>query len=158
MKQVFEQYASAVIAVLLSSTLLAVIWGGAFFQGKGIPQVLGQILTYSVGEKSIAENNVFEEYMSGIAPIIVEKNIYIKANQRILLSDCFEAKSKQGTVLPIFLKRAWNRNGEEVSVDVSEDKTAICVSETGICWVQVYAIDENGKESSKIVRLLVNER
>lgn len=158
MKQVFEQYASAIIAVLLASLLFTVMWSGAFFQGKGIPQVLGQILEYSIGEQFITENGTFEEYMNEAAPAIIECNAYVVANQPVLLSDCYEAKSYQGTVLPVFLKRIWDTDGTEVDVGVSEDRETICMSEAGIYWVQVYTIDENGKQSSKIAKLLVNER
>ena len=159
MKQVFEQYASAMIAAFLALILLTFIWSGSYFQQNGIPQVLGQMLTYSIGERGILEHSAFWEYRKGAAPTITKReDVLVVANQRIRLSDCFEARSYQGEALSVFLKNAWTENGEETDLGISSDGTSIYVSEAGVYWVQLYTVDENRKESSIITKLLVNER
>jgi hypothetical protein len=158
MKQVFEQYASAVIAVFLSLTIFTVIGMGTFLQGKGISQVLGQVLGYSVGESPIVENQAFKEYMSGATPTIREKNVYLTKNKHAFLSDCFEAKSSNGAVLPVFFERLWSEDGRELDIKMFTNGTSICISEPGVYWVQVYAVDKNQKRCSVISKLLVNER
>ena len=158
MKQVFEQYASAVIAVFLSLFLIAILWKNAFFQGKEFSEVLGQVLDYSIGTHSIVENDAFEEQMNVAAPTIREKNVYVAENKNIFLSDCFEAKSKDGAVLQVVFDKLWKLDGTELEVEVSSDKTSICVPKAGVYWIQVSATAENKKSCSVISKLLVNER
>ena len=155
MKQVILEYAGAVIALLATLSFLLIF--DHFLVGKD--GVLGQMLVYSIGEKSIAEHEAFDAYKNDIPPTIVEKDGYIVvANQRVCLTDCFEAKSSKGDNLPVYLRCAWNLDGNETNIGVPEDKRSICVPEAGIYWIQIYAINENGRESSQIVKLLVNER
>lgn len=155
MKQVFLEYAGAVIALLGAFSFL-LVFHHFFVGGDG---VLGQMLVYSIGEKSIAEHEAFDTYKKDISPNIVEKEeLDIVANQSVFLTDCFEAKSSKGDHLQVYLKCAWDLDGNETNIGVSEDKRSICVPEPGVYWIQIYAIDENGKESSKITKILVNER
>ena len=158
MKQVFEQYASTVIAVFLSLTIFSVIGMGTFLQGQGISQVLGQVLGYSVGESPIVQNQAFKEYMGGVAPTIREKSVYLAENKHIFLSDCFEATSGNGAVLPVFFSKLWNVDGTEFDLKVSADKTSFYAPKAGVYWVQVYAVDKNYKRCSVISKLLINER
>ena len=158
MKQVFEQYASTVIAVFLSLTIFTVIGMGTFLQGQGISQVLGQMLGYSVGESPIVQNQAFKEYMGGAAPTIKEKDIYLTENKRVFLSNCFEAKSSKGKVLPVYFSKLWNVDGTELDLEVSADKKSFLAPKAGIYWLQVYAEDKNHKRCSIISKILVNER
>ena len=158
MKQLLEQYASAVIAGALALLLFLVIGRNIYGENQGISQVLGYILQDSVGEKSIIENDVLEEYLNnGILDIEVQ-NVYLEENKKILLSDCFCVKDRSGNVQDIYLKQAWNEAWEEVEVGVSADQKSICVPHAGVYWMQILALDGNGKEHSWIAKLLVNER
>lgn len=155
MKQVFIEYAGAVIALLGMLSFLLIFHH--FFVGKD--GVLGQMLVYSIGEKSIAEHEAFDAYKKDMPPTIAEKDGYVVvANQSVRLTDCFEAKSNKGDDLPVYLKCVWDMDGNETNIGVSEDKRSICVPEAGIYWIHIYAINENGRESSQMVKLLVNER
>ena len=158
MKQLLEQYASAVIAAMLALVLFLVIGRNVYGEGQGISQVLGEVLQYSIGEKSIIENNVLEEFINkGILDIEVQ-NVYVPANEETLLSDCFCVSDTKGNVQNVYLKQAWNEAWEEVDVGVSADRRCICISHTGVYWLQIFVLDGNAKEHSWIVKLLVNER
>lgn len=155
MKQVMTEYAGAVIA-LLGALSFFLVFHTFFVGGEG---VLGQMLTYSIGEKSIAEHEAFDAYKTQLPPIITEKDYYVVvANKRVSLSSCFEAKASNGDSLQVYLDRAWNMAGRETNIGVSEDRRSICVPAAGSYWIQIYAIDEKGIKSSQIVTLLVNER
>ena len=158
MKQVFEQYASTVIAVFLSLTIFTVIGMGTFLQGQGISQVLGQMFGYSVGESPIVEKQAFKKYMTKATPTIRGKNVYLAKNKHIDLSDCFEAKASNGAVLPVFFERLWSEDGRELDLKMFTNGTSICISEPGVYWVQVYVVDKNHKRCSVLSKLLVNER
>ena len=158
MKQLLEQYASAVIAAMLALVLFLVIGRNVYGEGQGISQVLGKVLQYSIGEKAITDNNVLEELINkGILDIEVQ-NIYIPINEESLLSDYFSVKDINGNETNVYLKQAWNEAWEEVEVGVSTDKRCICISQAGVYWMQIFALDGNAKEHSWIVKLLVNER
>lgn len=158
MKQVFEQYASAIISVLMATTVLAVIVGGSFGSSQGLGQVLGQVLGYSIEAYSIGENSEYDAYMSSAAPSIQSKNYYLVENKRVPLTDCFQAQSNDGESIPVYVKKAWSLDGEETDLGLSADGTSICVSEAGVYWVQVYALGDNQKETCVQMKLLVNER
>lgn len=158
MKQLLEQYASAVIATMLALVLFLVIGRNVYGEGQGISQVLGKVLQYSIGEKAITDNNVLEELINkGILDIEVQ-NIYVPINEESLLSDYFCVKDINGNETNVYLKQAWNEAWEEVEVGVSADKRCICISQAGVYWMQIFALDGNAKEHSWIVKLLVNER
>lgn len=155
MKQVILEYAGAVIAVIGALSFFIVFH--QFFTGEN--GVLGKILLYSIGEKSIAENSSFEEYMNDLPPSIVEKEGYeIVVNKKIQLKDCFEAKTQNNESLAVYLRNAWDMSGNPINLAISQDATTICVSEAGIYQIEIYAIGENGKETSKILKIVVNER
>ena len=158
MKQVLEQYASAIIATWIALILITVLINGSFFQGKGIAQILGQVVEYSIGEKTVLENEAFENYMSYIPPTIREKDVYIVKGQSVCLSDCFEAKSNQGELLPVYVKKIWDETGREVNAQLSVDTSQINISRTGSYWLHIYAEDKNNRVCERVVRLLVNER
>lgn len=155
MKQVILEYAGAVIALL--GTFCFLIIFQSFFVGK--EGALGQMLEYSVGEKTIAEHQAFDEYKRELPPQIVEKEgILLAVNQRVSLSDYFEAKSNKGDLLPVYLQFAWDMDGNETNLGASADKRTICVEKAGIYLIQIYAVDENGKAASQRLKILVNER
>lgn len=158
MKQVFEQYASAVVSVIMASTILFLILGGSFGQSQGLGQVLGQVLGASVRENNISENEAFDVYMEADAPTIIQRENYIIQNERTPLADCFKAVSYENESLSVNLRKAWTLGGEETDLGISVDGTSICVPESGVYWVQVYAQDRNQKETCVLVKLLVNER
>lgn len=159
MKKVFEQYGSSLIAVLLASTILAVLLRGNVFGDNRFVQLLGQMLNYSIGENREYESGAFQDYMSGTSPKITQReNCLVRENERVLLADLFEARSQEGGHLPVYLKKAWRLSGEETDLGLSTDGTSICVADAGVYWVQLYAIDEHQKETSVMVKLLVNER
>lgn len=158
MKQLLEQYASAVIAGMLALMLIPMIGRNVYGDGQGISQVLGAVLQYSIGEKNIIENNVLETYISESILDIEVQNVYLTIHQETLLSDCFLIKDKDGKVRNVYLKQAWNEAGEEVEAGVSTDRQSICISDSGVYWMQIFALDGNEKEHRWIVKLLVNER
>lgn len=159
MKQVFEQYGSSVIAAMLASTIFLILFCGNFLGERGLGRVLGQVLEYSIGEKSIGITEAFRDYMSDAAPTIVEKeHDIVCVNKQILLSDCYEAKSGKGEYLPVYLQRAWKADGAEIDLSGDSNETSICFSEAGAYCLQLCAIDDNQKETSVVVKLLVNER
>jgi hypothetical protein len=155
MKQVILEYAGAVIALLGTFCFLIVFQ--YFFVGE--EGALGQMLKYSVGEKTIAEHEAFDEYKRELPPKIVEKkDLFLVANQRVSLSDYFEAKSNKGDILPVYLEFAWDMDKNETNMGACADKRTICVEKAGIYLIQIYAVDENGKATSQRLKILVNER
>lgn len=159
MKRVFEEYGSAVIAVLLASTIFAVLLGGNVLKGRNLPQLLGEVLTYSVGERDIYENSAFQDYLNAVPPKIIQReDILVRENERILLSNMFEARSQEGSLLPVYLQKAWRLNGQETDLGLSSDGTSICVPDAGVYWVELYAVDDKQRETTVMVKLLVNER
>lgn len=158
MKQVLEQYGAAIISVLMATTVLAVIWNGSFGNNQGLAQVLGHLLGHSIEEGSASGSQAYDDYMSSAAPSIEIQNCYLVENQRVLLTECFQAKSYEGEVLPVYLKKAWSLSGEETDLGLSSDGSSICVPEAGLYFAQVYAVDSKKKETCIQVKLLVNER
>lgn len=159
MKQVFEQYGSSVIAAILASAILFLLFYGSFSEGHSFGSVLGYVLDSSIGEKGMTISEIFQDYMSDAAPTIVKKEHDILCvNEQILLSNCFEAKSSKGEVLPVYLQKVWKSDGEEIELGHATERTSICFSETGVYWLQLGAIDSNQKETSVVVKLFINER
>ena len=156
MKLVIEQYASAIIATWIGLVVITVIMGTN--STNGIPQLLGQVLVYSIDDTSIRENEAFKQYMTTLPPTINEKKVYLVAGESILLSDYFEAKSSNGNLLPVYVKEIWDERGVELTAKVSEDATRICLERSGCYWLHIYACDENRKKCERMVRVLVNER
>lgn len=159
MKRVFEEYGSAVIAVLIASTIFAVLLGGNVLKGRNLPQLLGEVLTDSVGENGIYENSAFQDYFNAVPPKITQReDILVRENERILLADVYEARSQEGSRLPVYLQKAWRLSGEEIDLGLSSDGTSICVSDAGVYWLELYAVDDKQRETTVMVKLLVNER
>lgn len=155
MKQVILEYGGAVIAVLGAFSFFIVFH--SFFVKQD--NVLERLLRYSISDTTIAENKAFDIYMNDVPPSITEKeDIVLIAQKRILLTDIFEARSGRGEILPIYLREAWDENGSSANLEPSEEGRSICPYAAGIYWAEIYAIDENGKENSVVVKLLVNER
>ena len=158
MKQVFEQYASAVITGMVSVILLIVIGKNIYGHGIGISQVLGMILQDSIGEKSMVENMAMELYLQGTTFELKEKNVYIAADQEVLISDYFEARDSNGKIVPTYLGKVWNQNWEPIELRISTDGRIVCISKAGVYWMQIFTVDKNEKQHSWIVKVLVNER
>lgn len=155
MKQVVLEYAGAVIAVLGAISFFLVFH--QFFVGR--EGVLGQMLMYSIGENSMAENEAFDAYKEKPAPVFVEKDqAELIVNQKCLLADYCEAKDWKGEELPVFINRAWTEDGEEVSFRIWEDGQLISFSNAGVYFVEVYAVDENQRQTNMVLKLFVNER
>ena len=155
MKQVVMEYAGAVIAVLGAISFFLLFH--QFFVGQN--GVLGQMLVYSIGNYSLAENKAFDVYKENeMIHFTDQTEGNPVVNQKILLSDHCEAKDENGDVLPVYIKRAWDIDGKEVSFRIWEDGQIISFSSAGIYRVEVYTIDKSGKEISKIFQLFVNER
>ena len=158
MKQVLEQYASAVITAMLAILLLMVIGKNIYGQDIGISQVLGMVLNDSVGEKAIIENNAMERYVQGTGFVLKEKNVYLVVDQETSISDCFEVRNSRGLRASLYLDKVWNQNWEIVDVRKSMDGRKICISKAGVYWLQIFTIDKNNKQHSWVVSVLVNER
>lgn len=159
MKQVFELYGSSVIAGMLATTIFFILFNGNFFGERGLGGVLGYVLEYSIGGNNAGVSAVFQKYMSDAAPTIEKKeNHVVCVNEQILFSEYFEAKSSKGEHLPVYLHRVWKLDGEEIDLGKTSDRTSICFSEAGVYWLQLCATDSNQKETSVVVKLLVNER
>ena len=158
MKQVMEQYASAVVAVLIATAIIAIIIGGSLGAEQALGPALGQVLGHSVSGKNFSQNPEFDSYMSTAAPSISCKTTYVVANQKTLLADCWQAYSYNGKSLPVYLRKAWSESGAETDLGLSPDGTSICVPKPGVYWLQVYAVDEKQKETCIQMKLLVNER
>lgn len=159
MKKLFEQYGSAIVSVILALLILGVLLKNPVLEKSYFNQMIGKVITYSVDEKEKRNNETFENYMNTSPPQISWKDdANVMINQRVLLTDLFEAKAWNGASLPIFLQRAWRLNGSAVNLGESEDGASICVPEAGIYWVQLYAVDEMKKDTSVMVKLVVNER
>ncbi|MBP3677635.1 MAG: hypothetical protein J6I97_04740, partial [Agathobacter sp.] len=60
MKQVFEQYGSAVVAVLVATVVYILLLQENVLQGKGFPQVLGEVLEFSL-EAEHVQSEAFKE-------------------------------------------------------------------------------------------------
>lgn len=155
MKQVFIEYGGAVIAVIGALSFFVIF--NQFFVGE--EGVLGQLFAHSIDEKTMVEHEDFDEYKKDVPPTIALKGVNtLVANQRVNLSDCFEATSASGELLPVYLMGAWDLDGNEKNIGASEDKKSICVSQAGIYMIQIYAVDSSGKATSRMHKLLVNER
>ena len=158
MKQVLEQYGAALIAVLVALMLFRTIGGSGFFKGKGISEVLGMMVQYSIGDKSMVDQGALEELAQHSILEIEEKNVYFTVSQSRNISECFVAKNKQGQELSLCVKQVWDRNWVEVNTMNWKSGQDIQFSETGIFWMEICAQDANQKEHSWIVKVLVNER
>ena len=158
MKQVIEQYASGVIATVIALVIFLIIGQGIYKQNMGIEQVLGLVLKDSIGEKSIVENGVFEDYVKETTMDIERKTEYLIANKETLAENCFCIKNGNGEIQSSYWKRAWNLDGKDVDVKISQDRSKICFSKIGVYWVEIFAVDRYENEHSWIVKVLVNER
>lgn len=161
MKQVIEQYASTIVAVILSSAIFGILMGTTFFHGQDLVQTIGSVYEYTAYASELPEGmgQEFDAYMEGAVPVITVKNNYaLVKGKRTLISECLEARSENGSALSVYADGAWQMNGVEVDCGLSEDKTSICIAEAGSYWVSAYAIDEKGKEQHVLVKLLVNAR
>lgn len=158
MKQVIEQYASAIIASVIGVTLLVVVGQSIYGNGVGIQQVLSLILYDSIDEKAIVENGVIEEYMQDTSMNLEVKNVYMSVDKDAVLSEYYEATVRGEELGQIFFEDAWNMKWEKINVNISADRSRICFLEPGIYWMEIYALDKNEKKHSWVVKVLVNER
>lgn len=158
MKQVIEQYASAVLTGMLAVVLLMVIGKNIYGPDMGISHVLGLVLQDSIGEKAIVENDAMETHVQGTSFVLKEKNVYISVDQEIFISDCFEARNTYEETVPLYLGEVWNHNWETVNVEKSSDGRKLCISKAGVYWLQIYTLDKNKKQHIWVVKVLVNER
>ena len=158
MRQVLEQYASAVIAGMLGLVLFIIINQGGYGNEFGISKVLGVILQDSISGKSIAENDQIQDHFKENSFDMKVKNAYVTVNQEIAGSDCYTAKNREGDILPIYWESVWDANWKPADVEISEDKSCICFSKAGVYWVQFFVLDKNEKAHSWVGKLLVNER
>ena len=158
MKQVLEQYASAVIAGILAIILLVVIVRGIYGNGIGISRVLGSVLQDSIGVTAIVESKAMEDYVQGTSIILQAKTVYMTVGQEMFISDFFEAKNSFGEILPIFFQEAWNLSWENINVETALGGRKIRFLKEGAYRMQIFTTDKNGKEHSWIVKVLVNER
>lgn len=159
MKRVFEEYGSSVIAVLLATTILMALLAGNGFYGENFAQLLGQVLCFSVEDRAAYENNAFQDYMSNAAITITQReDVLVLENQRISLAEIFEARSCKGEFLPVYLKKAWRLDGKETDLGLAADGGSICVPDAGEYWIELYAVNEEEREASVMLKLLVNER
>ena len=82
MKQVILEYGGAVIAILGAISFF-LIFNRFFIGSEG---VLGQMLCYSIGEKSLSDNKEFDVYQEKRCPQIVQKEeALIFPNRKISL-------------------------------------------------------------------------
>ena len=158
MRQVIEQYASAIIASGIGILIIFLIGQNIYDQGIGINQVLGLILQDSIEEPSIVENGVMEAYVKESEMNIKEKNVYMLTNQEVKLSDCFEVTTQDGVLSSVYVQEVWNPEWKKMDAKLSADRTKICFLEKGIYWLQIYAMDKYEKKHNWIVKVLVNER
>lgn len=158
MKQILEQYASAVIAGMLGLVLFIIINQGGYGNGFGISKVLGVILQDSISGKSIVEKDQIQNHFKENFVDMEVKNVYVTVNQEITGSDCFTAKNREGNILPVYWKNVWDMNWEPVNAKILVDKDHICFPKAGVYWVQFFVLDKNEKEHSWVGKLLVNER
>lgn len=158
MRQVIEQYASAIIASGIGMMLLFMIGQNIYNDGYGINQVLGLILQDSIEEISIIENGVLEAFSKEAGMNIKVKNVYFLQNQEKNLLDCFEVTANDGMLSTVYFQEAWKLDWEKLEVKLSTDRTKISFEDIGTYWLQIYAMDKNGKKHSWIAKVLVNER
>lgn len=159
MKQVFEQYASALIASLLATILFSFVFSGTHFGEYGITEVLSKMVNYSVNSQSVEENKAFTQFMRESSPVITSKEgKLVIADHEINLSDYYEARSFLGELLPVTCVQVWNLEGRVADVLVSDDRTTLCIPTHGVYWIEISAMDKNGKKTNKIAKFLVNER
>ena len=158
MKQVIEQYASAVITSLVVLVFLRILFGGVGESGFHVTSLLGEVLKYSMAQSSFQENQAFDEYMNyGVPEIYVKEEIYLRVNQSIPLSHCIEAHDAFGEALEINIREMKNAYGNQLDVEQINETKQLCFSLPGVYWLHAYAVDENQKETNVMVKLLVNE-
>lgn len=158
MKQMLEQYASAVIAVFLTGILFMIVVHSVYGNNLGISQVLGFILQDSIGEIAIVENGIMEDYVRGTAIELKEKNVYLTVGKESLISDYFEAKNSAGEIFPLWCEVVWNHDRRILDVEKIDQGKKICFDKEGAYWIQLATMDKNDNRHSWIVKVLVNER
>lgn len=156
MKQLAEQYTSAVLAVIF----LLLIW--SFFWGESAPTVneLGQIMeTIDKNDNlKLHTGNAFDSYMNVVSPVISVKDNYIlKAGNKISLEEIFQAVSDVEDNIAVSFAKCWDMSGNEVVINIDADRE-FCISEPGIYWAYLQAEGQNNQVRNVYVRIFVNER
>ena len=147
MKQVIEQYASAIIAVFVAVILFSILNKNMF--------VLGNIMEYSLAETAYCGNQAFDIYMEKGGPVIqLKEKIELGVNQKEKLTHYFKATDMNGKELPVYVNEIRDASGDLVVLSCLNE---LCFSQAGVYWLEVYTIDENQKETSLFTNILVNE-
>lgn len=155
MKQIFGQYATSIIALIVASALFTIFFNENVHGKYHVGTVLGTMMKHSLAQTPFSSREAFDDYMESKAPeIYMKENIIFYTNQKMNLAQCFYAWNAQGNEIPVFLKNIKNEYGEFEQIEFAD---FLYFHQTGIYWIEVYAIDENQKETSVIAKIYVNE-
>lgn len=157
MKQVFENYGAAVIAMIVMGGVF-LIWG-LFFRGNTIAKgnVIGVLANESLDNSSLEDREAFLEYQIRRLPEIrfcdeteLQTGVYIP------VETCFLATSHEGESLPIKVTDIKNMQEESLSTHFYEGKECFYFEVSGIYHVFVETQDMQKRKSYAMVKLPVN--
>ena len=155
MKQVIEQYAATVIAMMVAGVLLIFCFGLHAWQSDVLSDLL-QIPEH--------DDTVFYAYMDREAPTLVQtRPCVVRVNEEVILSDYFRATDASGNLLEVCFAEIWEEKSELVEMcdkvpdEFGPDASKVSVSERGVYRMEVYATDGE-RTTRRITYVLVNER
>lgn len=148
MKEIMEQYAATMIAVLISVAILTGLFAGNSIRLTGMQESISAVMEDAAGKYETFDSPVFDAYMSDEPPRIVFYNPYAIIAGRITdVSSCFQAWNRDGTALKVEVLDIWKEDGEPLP-QLEETKDFFCIEQEGRYWIMVEAEAPDGHKAT----------
>ncbi len=155
MKQVMEQYTSAIVAVLVASVILLFLGGS----GNVLSEAMQTLLMGDGYENcGVQTGQAFDAYKSVVYPQIHTKNKYaLRAEQKANINDIYYALTGDEVWSPLLVEGCWGESGKEFAIVIDEEGY-FTINEPGIYWMKLCAEGINDRDRLVLTCLFVNER
>lgn len=158
MKQILEQYGTALIGLTVAMFVLtAIMGGGAFGQGSVVKKI-GELLNTGLAQKSIfvETDGAFDDYKKvGLPDIEVTDASVFVAGRWIRVMQAFQALDENGTAIALSVVGGWKDSNESIKVQ-GLGTSQVLFPEAGIYWVEVEARDAKGHQRNILTKVCVN--
>jgi len=132
----------------------------SFFVGKDsfFAVLISAVVQGETQENVATGGDAFEQHMNHVSPRIDLKNPYVlKEGEIVALQEIFSAITEENSLIPVSMLGCWNADGIEGEIGYI-DEEYICASNPGIYWMNIYAVDDNGRDRDVLLKVFVNER
>lgn len=160
MKNVMEQYAGAILAVVAALGIFSIFRTASFGDRQNIYGYLGTMMTDVVAREAldVKSGDAFDEYMDYELPVFSPPaRVSLKARVTTPISQIIEARDSQGNLLDIQIAGCWDEDFQETNQVMVLDETKLKLLEWGVYWIEVCATDGYGYSRNALFKVYVNE-